>query len=427
MRRLVPVALSALLVSTALLGGSADASSHHTSTKAPTSKAVKHVKTNFALSSSGFGTSLAGGTLPTSSDTATGYRVMSCNVYAGKKKQNFVANATRPGLGRVAGVKSNLQTIKKGKTVSVVATHSVAKIVLAQSAIGSLAIAGVQSKAVASHSPSGFHTSTTASIAKIVLSPAVGNPVTLNIPAPGQTLTVPGLAAISLGRKVTTKDAHSASALAQALVVKVIPTNTKLVVAHSFARIAGGVVRGIYRGYGAATRVDALDGNLQVGRTPLSTMPCEGTHGKLETKKTAGVNLATLGQVGAATSSQIAGNKNGASYGQERGQVAGISLLGGQIKVDGVVAVASAIRTKQGLKLSSAGTQVLGLTVNGTPYDINTLQTIEIPGLAKIESNVVKKVHAGEEVVGLRITLLNGTVATVDLGVAKIQLRKNPA
>jgi len=124
------------------------------------------------------------------------------------------------------------------------------------------------------------------------------------------------------------------------------------------------------------------------------------------------------------TSSQWGKRFPGRSVAWERGSVAGVNLGGGQLVIDAIVGKAKVIRkSKGGLVTSTAGTTVGSITVNGEPQELPIDQPIEIPGLAKIEPKVVTKVAGGIKVVALRITLLDGTGAVIDLGVAKASIR----
>ena len=114
----------------------------------------------------------------------------------------------------------------------------------------------------------------------------------------------------------------------------------------------------------------------------------------------------------------------GRSVAWERGSVAQLNLGDGQLVVDAVVGKAKAVRASGGkLTTSTAGSTIGSITVNGEPQELPLDQPIEIPGLAKLEPMVVTKVAGGVKVVALRITLLDGTGAVIDLGAAKVSIR----
>ena len=51
---------------------------------------------------------------------------------------------------------------------------------------------------------------------------------------------------------------------------------------------------------------------------------------------------------------------------------------------------------------------------------------LEIPGVAKLERHVVTRTATGIKVVALRITLLDGSGAVINLGEAQLQIRRLP-
>ena len=108
-------------------------------------------------------------------------------------------------------------------------------------------------------------------------------------------------------------------------------------------------------------------------------------------------------------------------------EVADISLLDGMIEISGISARAY-VRRERGKKKvirDSTGTNVLTLKVNGEATPI-PLEGLEIPGLLKIEEGIERKLKGGLEVTALRLTLLDGTGATINLGVARMRVGKLP-
>ena len=108
----------------------------------------------------------------------------------------------------------------------------------------------------------------------------MGEPQELELPTPGQPIEIPGLATITVGRPKKTVNDHAGTAIADALRVHLIPTDTVVTVGHTSAQVLAGVKHGTFRGSSAATQMSALDGTITSGRNPLSLMPCQGTDGK---------------------------------------------------------------------------------------------------------------------------------------------------
>ncbi len=81
--------------------------------------------------------------------------------------------------------------------------------------------------------------------------------------------------------------------------------------------------------------------------------------------------------------------------------------------------------TRKGGKLtrSTEGTKVLEVIADGTPTDI-PIEQLDIPGLVELEENIVKRTHNGLKVVALRIHLLDGSLAVIDLGTAVVGIKR---
>jgi hypothetical protein len=430
MRRLaLRGALLALISSANLLpGGPAHAAPVVLNNAAAESAAGHRVPTEFAFGASGFGTRIRGGDIPVASgDTA--WRATGCTNAAGVDKSNEEAQVTIPGLGTINGLKTRVWTTKHGHRYASHASHEIANITLVESAIGSLALSGIKTTAHAIHSPSGYHTRTTAEVLKLVLTPPVGDPIEIPIPAPGDVINVPGFPLrISMGAIHEHTGAHSATARASGLLVTLTQTHTLVRIASSRARIAEGVRKGLFSGYSDGLSATALnvgdDSIVRVGRTPLMTMPCQGTDGLIKERPTVGVNIPGALVVGAVTTRQRGKQTNRGGRGFEEAKIASVNL-GDQIQIDAITARVNVIRKGRKVIRNIKGTSALGITVNGETQTIPPLGVLEIPGLVKIEQNVVERTRNSIGVIALRLTLLDGTGAVVNLGEAKLKIARS--
>lgn len=424
MRRALPVTAAVLAVCGSLLSTPA-------STASPTSTAVtakqvvakKKTPTPFALAATGYGTKVQGGSVPVGSDS-TAYQAIGCTTMAGTNKGNYEANATLPGLGRLVGVRTRLWTEKKGGTVSSYSTHSIARVVLGESPLGTLEIRGLRSTSRAFHRGKHFHAQTRASVASIVFDPATGPAQSFDIPAPGQPIDIPGVARIGIGHSNKKVTRHGARAAANVLDVYVYATDTRVQVAQSVAKIGGGIHKALFRGYSAGLRARGLADNVKVGRTPLNLMACTGTYGKVVQRDIARVDLNDQIVVRGVATAQVSKQSRRRAQGVEAARVAHISLGDGAVEINGINAVANVKRVGKRLIRSSKGTNVGEIVANGTTYEFPKTGVLEIPGLVKLEDRVVKRVKNGLFVIGLRITLLDGTGAVIDLGLADMRLRQ---
>lgn len=424
MRRVLPVAVAAAaLCFSQLPASTATAPLGNVSAGVSSAAAApQKVRTKFALSSAAYGTRVNGGSVPANSrDTA--YQRIGCTNIAGTDLNNYEADLTIPGLGKVEGVRTRVWTQKRGDTVSSYSKHSIARLVLAQSALGSLEIQGISSLSQAFNDGGRYGAKATNDIARIVLKVA-GQPVQqLPIPAPGRTLTVPGLAKISLGKSVKRVTRSFARISANVLDISVLPLGTRVRVAQTNASIQGGIAQGVFKGYAAGVEARGLADNLKIGRTPLSLIPCQGTDGRERGKDIAGVELGELGSLRGVASGVTAQNFPRVAKGTVAGRVAEVSLFGDRVQINGILGVANVKRERGVLTRDSKGSTVLEIIVDGQSYKIPAIGSLEIPGLLKLQDAVEIRTKNGLKVIGLRITLLDGTGAVIDLGVAQLGIR----
>jgi hypothetical protein len=382
--------------------------------------------TTYAFQGSGFGTRVIGGQVPAGSRT-TAYQSVSCTNQAGLDRTNDVADATVPGLGTVSGVKTRVWTTQKHGVTASHARHTIAKITLASSGVGSLTLDAIRSNAKAFHDGTGFHATTSTTIGGITFTPPVGPPQTFPAPTPDQPVAIPGLATIRLGSTATSEGAHGATANALALQIDVVASSSSVKVARSHAQINDGLTVGIFHGHSNATRVpQALTDIAHSGPNPLSLMPCVGTGGTLKTKTLADLDIGGQLVVQGLSSSQKSNQDSGTAHGFERAKIAKVDLGGGQLIVNAIVGKATVTRTADGWVRTAKGTRLGSITANGQAQTFPPSGVIEIPGVAKLERKVVTRSKTGLKVVALRVTLLDGSGAVVDLGEAKLNIRRLP-
>ncbi len=324
----------------------------------------------------------------------------------------------------MSGVKTRLWTVESGGAVHTYSRNTTANVVLAQSGLGTIEITAIKSLSHAWHDAQGFHAETTTSSAASASSRRWASRRSSSSRRPASRSRSPASPTISVGAVKETANDHAGIAIANALRIRVIPSDTTVTVAHSNARVYGGVKHGTFRGSSAATRVSAVDDTITSGRTPLSLMPCQGTDGKTWTKETADLDVGGQIIVEGLRSSQRGKQFSDRSEAMERGSIAGINIGDGALVIDAVVGQANVTRTAGGKVTSNTkGTVIGSITANGETQEFPDTGVIEIPGLAKIERKIVEKGPFGITVIALRITLLDGSGAVIDLGVAKASIR----
>ena len=388
--------------------------------------AAKPKPTPFALSAFGIGTAVKGGEVPATSGK-TAYRIIGCTNRAPVKRINHVAEADVSGLGTVSGVKTKVWTTAKNGVVASNSVHAVAEVVIGEgSGQGEVTITGIRSRTRAWHDNKGFHSSWDTRIGSIVYTPVEGGPEVLMPPEMGETLEVPGLAKIKLGSHARKQSNSGARAYATTIKIEVIPSGTTARIAHTSAKIGGGVKSALFRGNSNATRVHALDGVLTSGPNPHLPMPCQGTDGEVQTNNLAELNLGDQAVVSGANTQQKSDQTMRKAWGYEKSSIAELNLGAGQLVIQGVVAKANVTRKGKNVKRNVRGTTVGSITANGEPQAIpDPGETLEIPGVAKIETRVVDRSKNGISVTSVRVTLLDGTGAVINLGQAELKILRS--
>ncbi|MEN8706976.1 MAG: choice-of-anchor P family protein [Nocardioides marinisabuli] len=387
--------------------------------------AEKRTRTPFVFKGNGYGTVVEGGDLPVDSSRVA-LSSMACTTIAGKKNRNFVEETEVPGLGTVRGVFSRVVSKKKGTTTFQKSKHKVAEIVLAETPLGSLSISGIVSTTKASFdTEEGWASSAVTKIAGITLTPAGGDPIQIDIPSPGQTIPIPGIANISLGRMIEKPepDKNRSRAYAVGVVIEVIPTGTTVKVARSMSKLEKGFKTGIFGGSAIPVKANVLGELVQVGRVVRQTMPCLGTDNEWQAADAADVNLGDQIVVQAASARQKGKQTKKKAVGTEVARIAKLDLGDGALVLDAIESKAKVTRLKNGRLKRSASAKVGAITAGGgDAQSLEDLDGLEIPGLLKIETGLKKKIKNGIRIIGLRITLLDGTGAVVDLATSKVTI-----
>jgi hypothetical protein len=106
--------------------------------------------------------------------------------------------------------------------------------------------------------------------------------------------------------------------------------------------------------------------------------------------------------------------------GWERGAVTTISLAEGRLVIEGIVGQANVRKDGRRPTYDARGTTVGSVTFDGDRQSFPDTDVLEIPGVARLERKVVTRTRNAISVIALRITLLDGSLATIDLGNAKV-------
>ena len=393
------------------------------STTAQSAERATLTRTPFAFRANGYGTSASGGMIPVGSDR-TALSSIACTSDAGKARRNFVAESEVPGLGTVRGVYSRVSTSQKKGVTTSSSIHRVAEIVLADTPLGSLTIDGVESTTSAFHDSEGFHATAQSDIAGISFTPPGGEPQSLDIPSADQPITIPGVAVIELGRTIEKETKDDARAYAVGLVIKVIPTETTVKVARSVSKLEKGYKSGIFHGSGVPAKAKVLGELVEVGKVINQVMPCTGTDGELDPMDAADVDLAEQVVVEGASARQKGKQTKRKAVGMEASQVAELNLAD-QLVIEAINSKVNVTRLANGKLKRNAKASFGAITLGGEPQSLDQLGELEIPGLAKIQTGLQKKIKGGIRMIGVRVTLLDGTGAVLDFATSKLSISES--
>jgi len=372
--------------------------------------------TDYSLGGSAFGTHVVGGSVPANSGK-TAFAVIGCTNQAGLNRVNAEASIPLGGVLTANGLRSRVFTVQVGDKVSSWSTHRIASVTLVDVAgIGTLSLKGISSVSHAYHDGTGFHATAAGSVVSITLT-LLGIPVDIPVPPAGQSVTIPGLAEISIGKGVINETDHGATGSIDAVKLHFLPTDTTVVLGHANSRIGSNVRSALFTGNSIGAKATLAGGVVQLGKTPFLIMPCRGTGGNVKTRDVAGANLGGLGSIGALSTSEYAKKTTTHAHSWNEADVADVSLLGGTLLIHGVTGRVNASYASGGSVVTdSDGTTVLSVTFNGNPISLPPQGTVNIPGVADLSTDVEHVYPNGRSVVALRVELLGGSGATIDLG-----------
>ena len=404
----------ALTAGLGLAGGSAG-----TAAVAAPAAAVQQA-TAYAMTAVGYGTYVRGGDVPANSGQ-TAFQVLACTNRAGIDRSNTEASQDVPGLGNVSGAATRVWSQQIGDSVSSYGRHTIESVTVS-SPTGSLLIEGIRSTSRAWHDAAGFHSSTATTVAALTYTPAGGEAQQLATPTVNQPVTVPGIGEVRVGERASTSNPGGAKASAAALQLDLLTTGTHAVIARSAATIAGGVRGGLFSGYSSGSRARGLQDTTRSGATPLLLMPCQGTRSTTQSRSLASSQLGTDLVVEGLTATQWANQDSTRSTGYERGYVDVFRINGTDLVVNSVLGRVNVLRTDAALNRSHTA-QVGQVRANGEDQEFPDNNILEIPGVARLQRGIVTRTTNGISVVALRVTLLDGSGAVIDLGQASLSIR----
>jgi hypothetical protein len=384
--------------------------------------------TNFAFKGSGYGTKATGGQVPVGSDTSA-FQAFGCSNMAGSRHENFVAVEQLPGAGQAEEITTKLATSSAaGETASTSRSH-VARVVFGQAGGGSVEITSITSVAKALYDNQGFDSQITSTIGGITVTPPAGDPQTIPVPSPGQSVPLPGVGTLTLGTGTHSANGRSASAVADGIRVDLTASDTSVRIAHTAAKLERGVVSGLMAGNSLSARSSFVGGVAQLGKTPLSVMPCRGTDGLERVKSIASVTPSPGVELRNLTSRQLGTQGSATSSGTEFGRVGVAEFNDADILVKNVIGQVNVVTSADKTSRSTDGTEVGKVMVQGEEREFPDSDVINIPGVARLQRSIVERTPNGISVIALRVTLFDGqgqVESILNLGEAALAIKNAP-
>ncbi len=378
--------------------------------------------TPYALNASAFGSRLQGGEIPAESGR-TAFSYLGCTKNP-RMDSNHLAAIDVGDFGTVSGITSKSWTTVSGSKMASNSTTKIGAIELGQGD-AKLVIEGVTLRTRAWHDDSGFHTSGSAKI--LTIKAKVGG-VEVPIPAsptPGQHIEIPGLAEITILGGTSSRSAHHAQITRRALRIELSDGST-LTVGSARSGINDEAPAGLLGGWGRAASADLLESAVTTGNIAVQPLKCVGTDGEWHNNHTAGIDVPGVLEIGAASGAAKGMQRDPSyAYAHTRGRIAYV-MLSDQLEIGGIEAHARVSKTNGKLTKSTRGTTVAYIKVGDKSYNVpDPGQTLEIPGIAKIEVNKQYPGKYGIRVVAVEVTLLEGSPAesVVNLGEAFARIR----
>lgn len=349
-----------------------------------------------------------------------------CTTKIGASASNKTAAVTLPGVGTIGAVTTNVRSTGSGTSIASIATTSTASTTLLGGLIHASAIT---TQSTVSHSAAGYATKGASTFTGL----RIGGTAIATHPSIDQTVTLAGVGKVVLNHQSRDTRYGGLSLTVTAMQVTLLAGNTlhlpagSVVVGHAQASLHLPTHHLAYgNAYGTTVQVGTA---VTSGRTASVYLPCGGSNGVTQTNTTASATLSGVLAAGVVSSSGRSVDTATSTTASTHSHIANVSLLGGVIKLSGVTAQSTATRTASGITLTSAGTTVTGLSIQGHAHTVTVRPntTISIAGIGTLYLDRVVLTSQSIRVNAVELDLThaygkaaNGTVITVGATLAGV-------
>jgi hypothetical protein len=318
-----------------------------------------------------------------------------------------VSPLTVPGAGFIGKVTTSVasKTVAANK-VQAVGTTTVGKTVLAAGLVSftSLKVTATVTRTGTSYKNSGSLTFTGLEVN--------GLPVSAT-PKAGASMKVDGVGTLLFNQRKSSVRGGAHSESVTALTLTVDPGNIS-------ALDAGTIVLGYadallhepvhHMASGSSYGTSVVKGDTLIDpRQASAAVPCGGSGGLTGSVPVTSVNIPGVLTTGSSVSTESSQDSSAATSALTTSTTSNVSLLGGLITADKVVAKAHATRAGSKVTTAVTGTSVVGLRVQGSAAKTYSgLATITIPGIGYLYLNQRAPGSSGVQVYGLQLVLTVG-------------------
>jgi len=216
----------------------------------------------------------------------------------------------------------------------------------------------------------GFHTSAAGTVAVGLV--VAGVPIS-GTPAPNTVISLPGIGSVTLNEQIATSGPKSATLtvnMVHAFVTQpnpFAPVGTQIIVAHAFSGLRSLRVQRSLDGFAFGSFAH-VGSTILAGRSALVHLGCQGTQGQVLTNTVAGVNVPPLITSGTITDTAEGTVTSSVASGETTSTVQTVSVAGGAITADQVIADTHASSDGTTVTLSDAGSTIINLVILGQPF-----------------------------------------------------------
>ncbi len=391
-------------------------------TAVPAQAAPQLKITNFGFDAQSYGSRTKNN--PDASSDPTALSFIGCTRETPRDDRNFAAS-TGDGDGvALSNVENRNRTRSLADQTKVVSTSTAEDGTLGG---GVIAFTDLKAKVTTRNNVDGYTVATSSTLGSLTVG---GTPVAVPLDGTQQSVPTPDGGTLFINRQV--KQVQTQFALGAVNVLRYEAADGTIEkVGRAFARMDSNIEGGIFTGEAFGTR--SMTGDVaQTGKSARQPLPCPGTFGEvLVTRQAAGT--LDFGNVGEQVSSV---------YGEQLGPDRAVGVtkntidrvgFGAALKFRNIKGRAKVFRQSDGdVLLSAKGTGVGTILVNGVEQGQPPAgQEQDVDGVGSYTVGVVDEGKNGLRVIGVTVTLENGTPAdtsddtVVDLGNARTRIKRS--